>query len=196
MTLLGIQTLAVSPPSSAVLIGCGVQAAAHAEALAEYFGVDQFQVTSRNPKQAEAFCSALRTRHPSVQAKAFDISTLDERCQHAELVIALTTSREPVVPASLPAHTLAVGVGAFKPEMAELPARLLHERQIVGDHLEGARHEAGDLLQAGLDWDCVRELAEVMAQGVRPASPVPVLKTVGHAAWDLAAARVALQSAG
>ncbi len=194
MTLLGIQTLTTSPPSSAVLIGCGVQATAHAEALVAYFGVSRFQVTSRNPKHAEAFCSALRTRHSSVQAKAFDISTLDQRCQHAELVIALTTSREPVVPIGLPAHTLAVGVGAFKPEMAELPAGLLHERQIVVDHLEGACHEAGDLLQAGLDWNRVRELGEVMAQGVRPASAAPVLKTVGHAAWDLAAARVALQS--
>jgi 1-piperideine-2-carboxylate/1-pyrroline-2-carboxylate reductase [NAD(P)H] len=124
-----------------------------------------------------------------------------------DLVIALTTSRTPVIPAHLPAQTLAIGVGAFKPDMAELPSALLHSRSIVVDDLAGARHEAGDLLQAKVDWSQVRSLADLLqtprspsAAGLPalvalPALPaLPIFKTVGQAAWDLAAARVALQS--
>jgi 1-piperideine-2-carboxylate/1-pyrroline-2-carboxylate reductase [NAD(P)H] len=35
--------------------------------------------------------------------------------------------------------------------MVEFPAALLHQRAIVVDHLAGAQHEAGDLIQAGID---------------------------------------------
>ena len=91
--------------------------------------------------------------------------------------------------------TLAVGVGAFKPDMVEFPAALLHSRQIVVDDLAGARHEAGDLIQAGIDWSQVRELAGMLDQPPPTgAGSLPVFKTVGQAAWDLAAARVALMS--
>ena len=109
-----------------------------------------------------------------------------------DLVLALTTSRTPVIPVHIAAHTLAIGVGAFKPDMAEFPPALLHSRQIVVDDLGGAQHEAGDLLQAGLDWGKVRDLASVLAEPLPPSALAPVFKTVGQAAWDLAAARVAM----
>jgi 1-piperideine-2-carboxylate/1-pyrroline-2-carboxylate reductase [NAD(P)H] len=76
--------------------------------------------------------------------------------------------------------------------MAEFPASLLHSRQIVVDDLEGAQHEAGDLIQAGIDWSTVKPLANYL-DGARP-DPLPLLKTVGQGAWDLAAARVAIAS--
>ncbi len=100
-------------------------------------------------------------------------------------------SRMSVVPVELPAQVLAVGVGAFKPEMAELPPAPLHARQVVVDHLAGARHEAGELLQAGIDWNKVRDIAGVLIHGMERTAEAPLLKAVGHAAWDLTAARVA-----
>ena len=78
--------------------------------------------------------------------------------------------------------------------MAELPPALLHARAIVVDDIEGARHEAGDLIQAGVDWGNVRALGDILAGNAAapPGQPAcaPVFKTVGQAAWDLAAARV------
>jgi 1-piperideine-2-carboxylate/1-pyrroline-2-carboxylate reductase [NAD(P)H] len=97
-----------------------------------------------------------------------------------------------VIPLQLPATTLAIGVGAFKLDMVEFPAALLRQRAIVVDHLAGAQHEAADLIQAGIGWSKVRDLSGMA--GVRHAGVTPVLKTVGHAAWDLAAARVAVSS--
>lgn len=192
VTLFGIQQLAPARPKSALLIGTGVQATAHAEALHAFFGITDFCIASRNAAHAQHFCDALALR--GVNAQAVDAQALSARCADVDLVIALTTATDPVIPAQLRADTLAIGVGAFKPQMAEFPAELLHARQIVVDHLEGARHEAGDLLRAQVDWSSVRDLAGVLTDGIDKTTATPVLKTVGHAAWDLAAARVAVAS--
>ena len=192
VTLLGIQTLAVQKPTSALLIGTGAQAAAHADALVEHLGIAQFWVASRSLASAQAFCVALKKRHPHVHAVAVD--DLEHALPSTDLVLALTTSRTPVIPAHIAAHTLAIGVGAFKPDMAEFPPALLHSRQIVVDDLGGAQHEAGDLLQAGVDWAQVRSLASVLDAPLPSSALAPVFKTVGQAAWDLAAARVAIAS--
>ena len=58
--------------------------------------------------------------------------------------------------------TLIVGIGSFTPQMAELPASEVRRRQVWVDDLDGARHEAGDLLQAGIDWSRVHSLAEAL----------------------------------
>jgi ornithine cyclodeaminase len=55
-----------------------------------------------------------------------------------------------------------------------------------------ASHEAGDLLQAGLEVSRFATLADVLAHDTpRPAGPV-LFKSCGWAGWDLAAARTAL----
>lgn len=194
VTLHGISLLAPSRPASALLIGTGVQAGAHADALAGFFGIKQFRIASRTMQNTKAFCAALAGRHPGVSAEAVAIEDLPAACQEVDLVLALTTSTSPVIPAELPARTMAIGVGAFKPEMAELPAELLHARPIVVDHLAGAKHEAGDLLRAQVDWDKVSDLAAAAGASGSAGGVAPVLKTVGHAVWDLAAARVAIAS--
>jgi 1-piperideine-2-carboxylate/1-pyrroline-2-carboxylate reductase [NAD(P)H] len=191
VTLLGIQTLLPRRPASALLIGTGAQAATHARALIEFFGLAELHVASRDAAHARAFCDALGRDYPQVNIVPLDAAQASTQTPDTDLVIALTTATSPVIPAKLPANTLAIGVGAFKPDMAEFPAALLHARTIVVDHLAGARHEAGDLLQAGIDWSGVRDLGTVLANGSPATDALPVFKTVGHAAWDLAAARVA-----
>lgn len=190
MSMLGIRALAPRPPQTALLIGTGAQAAAHAEALVDYFGVRELRIAGSSPAKAGLFAAELRTRHPGLNAVALAEGQLAQQAAQADVVIALTTARQPVVPAGLAPHTLAIGVGAFRPEMAELPPALLHARPVVVDDLAGARHEAGDLLQAGIDWDRVVPLAAVLAGAPLPGPLTPVFKTVGQAAWDLAAARV------
>jgi 1-piperideine-2-carboxylate/1-pyrroline-2-carboxylate reductase [NAD(P)H] len=193
VTLLGIQHLAPVRPASALLIGTGVQAAAHAHALIDFFGIRDVRIASRNAAHAQAFCADLATQHPHVAVTPVAAADLPAQCQEVDVVIALTTAQSPVIPAQLPPRTLAIGVGAFKPEMAEFPAQLLHARPIVVDHMAGAQHEAGDLIRANIDWNTVRDLARVLTHGIGGTDVTPVLKTVGHAAWDLAAARVATQ---
>lgn len=199
MTLLGIQTLAPAKPTSALLIGTGVQAAAHADALVEFFGVTQFWIVARDVARMQAFCSELSTRHAErgIVASPLAADAMQKDVPATDVLIALTTSRTAVIPARLAPQTLAVGVGAFKPDMVEFPAALLAERTIVVDDLGGAKHEAGDLIQAGVDWNRVRAIGDILAgrgEKLQPAQGLPVFKTVGQASWDLAAARVARDS--
>lgn len=82
--------------------------------------------------------------------------------------------------------------GAFKPDMTEFSPELLNSRLVIVDDLLGSKHEAGDLIQANVNWAVVHELSEFLASGKPASDNLPVFKTVGQAAWDLAAARVAV----
>lgn len=190
MTLAGIETLARKKPGSVLIIGTGTQAAAHADALVEYLGVARFRIAGTTQANADAFAAALMQRHGGLTVQPLVAGTLGQEVPDADVIIALTTSRVPVIPAAIPPDTLAIGVGAFKPDMAEFPPELLHARQIVVDDLGGAKHEAGDLIQAKVDWSAVVQLGDILS-GKVPRPAAPVFKTVGQAAWDLAAARVA-----
>ncbi|MBA4343488.1 MAG: ornithine cyclodeaminase [Methylibium sp.] len=166
------------------LIGAGVQAAEHARAVHALFGA-QITLSSRRAARAEALAAELRAEGVDVQLAADAPSAL----QGAQAVITATTSRAPVLPEQIDDATLIVAIGAFTPDMVEVPAALVRRRSLVVDTLEGARHEAGDLIQAGVDWSRVRALVDAL--DAPPSGPL-LFKTVGHAAWDLAAACVAL----
>lgn len=184
LSLLGMQRLQPRPIRRVALIGAGVQAAEHARALHEMLGVE-IAISSRDPLRTAALVAALSAEGVAAVACADAAAAL----QGAQVVITATTSRSPVLPETLDDETLIVAIGAFMPEMAELPPALVHARQVVVDTLEGARHEAGDLIQAGVDWAAVKPLVDCLQTA--PAGAL-VFKTVGHAAWDLAAAGVAL----
>ena len=63
------------------------------------------------------------------------------------------------------------------------------------DDEAGARHEAGDFIQAGVDWARVGGIAAVVGNAaLLPADQAIVFKSVGCAAWDLAACRVAREA--
>lgn len=192
VTLLGVELLSPEPPKSALLIGTGVQAHTHLEALHDYFGIHRFWIAGTGVQRAHDFIRFGREAFPQVEMTPLAASELPAEGVGSDVVVALTTARTPVVPPDLPAGTLAVGVGAFRPEMTELPAALLHRRIIVVDHLHGARAEAGDLIQAGIDWQQVVDLPQCLATPLGATHRPAVFKTVGHAAWDLAAARVLL----
>jgi 1-piperideine-2-carboxylate/1-pyrroline-2-carboxylate reductase [NAD(P)H] len=194
MTLLGIETLAPGKPTSVLIIGTGTQAAAHADALVEFFGVSEFRIAGRTVTNAQSFADALKKRHRHLNVQAYAAESFKHEAPETDVIIALTTSSVPVIPKVIAPHTLAVGVGAFKPDMAEFPPELLHARQIIVDDLDGAKHEAGDLIQAGVDWSGVTQIADILSGTAMRPSNVPIFKTVGQAAWDLAAARVAIEA--
>lgn len=194
MTLLGIETLARQKPVSVLLIGAGTQAAAHADALVEYFGVTRFWIAATTQAGADAFATALMQRHGGLTVQPLAAETLKREVPQTDVIIALTTATVPVIPSTIAPDTLAIGVGAFKPNMAEFPPDLLHARKIIVDDLNGAKHEAGDLIQANVDWTGVTALGDILSGKASRPAIVPVFKTVGQAAWDLAAARVAVNT--
>jgi 1-piperideine-2-carboxylate/1-pyrroline-2-carboxylate reductase [NAD(P)H] len=162
------------------IIGAGAQARAHMEAFAACLGVDRLRVQTRSPASAAPLI-ALARKH-GLQAEQGDAASL----RTAELIVTATTSSTPVMDDAVAEHALICAVGAFTSRMAELPPALVRRARCVVDTTDGCRAEAGDLLQAGVDWAQIAQLAD--APQPAPGAPI-VFKSVGSALWDLAAAR-------
>lgn len=168
VSLLALQYLAVGSPGEVLIVGAGVQALAHAEALRVL-----------HPK-ARLF---MQQRGQALPERSWD------------LIITATTSREPVLPVGLGTGALVIGVGAFRPDMVELPPALIRAAQVFVDDPAGAQAEAGDLLAAGLS-EAQASLEDLVFGAVRVEhGRTRVFKSVGCARWDLAAARVAVRHA-
>jgi 1-piperideine-2-carboxylate/1-pyrroline-2-carboxylate reductase [NAD(P)H] len=188
LSMLAIRAFLPARPGCLLLIGTGVQAAFHVAALAALHPQCRVLVRGRNAGREREFCNA----HEKIHAR---LAPCPSRIpDDVQVVIAATTSRQPVYDEVPVAGRLVIGIGAFTPEMAEIGRNTLSASDIFVDDPAGARHEAGDLLQAGTDWSRVKPLA--LAFGNVPVTRPAVFKSVGSAAWDLAAARVALASLG
>lgn len=182
ITLLAISRLRKTPPKTIAIIGTGKQASTHAQALASFYtGVD-LVVAGLSREEEEQFCA----RHSSCAVKPF----VDRDWSRIDVVVTLTTSKTPVYAEKAVQGRLIVGVGAFTPDAAEVGQETVLASTVIVDDPAGARHEAGDLIQAGVDWSGVISLGEVLEGTANVAGPV-FFKSVGCAAWDLAACRVA-----
>lgn len=168
VTLLALRALLGRAPRHVLLIGAGAQSRHHQLALRSVFPQAHVQVRGRDGASA---------------------AVPDE----VDAVIALTTSTEPVYDEPARAGRVVIGVGAFKPEMAEIGQRTLDGSDLYADDPLGARREAGDLLRAGVEWSRVKSLGSLLGDTPDRHRPA-VFKSVGTAAWDLAAARTALRA--
>jgi len=205
VSMLGIETLLGRAPRRVLLVGTGVQALSHARALAALYPGVQLDVAGRSAGSVERFCTELDLRLPAGRMRygAAGMAAADGAAGGAggtvdsavDVVITATTSSEPVYSRPARAGRLLIAVGSFKPSAAEIGAETVRASRLFVDDLHGAQHEAGDLIQAGVDWSRVQGLAAAFGGPALALSEPVLLKTVGCAAWDLAAARVSLARA-
>ena len=188
LSMLAARELAPRPDGSLLLIGAGTQGRSHLEAFREGLGVASVCVFSRTAESA----ADLAAHAQSLGMDATVVARPEDALGEASLVVTATTSREPVLPADVREDAFVAAVGSFEPEAAELPPALIGRSTVVVDTLEGTHEEAGDLLQAevagAFQWEDATALEDALRLSQRPAGPV-VFKSVGHALWDLAAAR-------
>ncbi|WP_428567798.1 MAG: delta(1)-pyrroline-2-carboxylate reductase family protein [Solidesulfovibrio sp. DCME] len=187
VSLLAARRLAPRPAGPLCVIGAGAQAKTHIEAFRQGLGVRDIRLVSRSRPRAEALAAALA-------GQGIAVRVLDEAAEavaDASLIVTVTTSPEPVFPDAVPADVFVAAVGSFTPHAAEVPASLVSRAALFVDDMASARVEAGDFLRAGVDWATVTALEDVPdAAPKQPSGPV-VFKTVGHALFDLAAAKLA-----
>lgn len=190
LSLLAAQCLAPRPSSPLLIVGAGVQGRAHLDAFHEGLGTDTVVITSRTRQHAEQLADYARERGLTASVVDTPADAIDD----VGLIATTTTSSSVVLPDTLPADTFVAAVGAFKPDMAEVPPALIASASVVVDTLEGTGAEAGDLIQAHaagqFDWERALTLADVVASRPECAGPI-VFKSVGSSLWDLAAARLA-----
>jgi thiomorpholine-carboxylate dehydrogenase len=172
------QLLARPEATVLALLGAGVQAASHLEAIRLVRPVREVRVWS--PRSASTFA----LRH-GVRAAG----SAEEAVRGADLVVVATASQTPVLQGdwlSPGAHVNAVG--AVRPDWRELDDAVLARARLFVESREPVRLESGDVMAAG---DISAELGEVIL-GARPGrrdpTEVTLFKSVGVAVEDLAAA--------
>jgi len=188
VSMLAIRTLLQQIPHEILLIGTGAQARYHVQALNALYPQSKIWVRGRSKAASTAFCDRYQSLHDKLTPAAHSIPS------DVNVVVTVTTSMQVVYNEVALHDRLVIGVGAFTPEMAELGKTTLAGSDIFVDDPAGARHEAGDLIQAGVDWSQVRSLADALRRGQIDETRSRVFKSVGTGAWDLAAARVALEA--
>lgn len=191
VSALAARCLAPDPAGALLIVGAGTQARAHLEAFREVLSVRQVFITSRTRATAEKLAAFAR----SLELRAQVLEHPNPVLKDVTLIVTATNSASPVIGGELRSDAFVAAVGAFTPSMAELPADLVRRSRLFADSLEGVRAEAGDFIQAGVDWDRVRPLEEAI-EDLRPEEGPVIFKSVGHAMFDLAAARLAFSKGG
>lgn len=193
VSLLAAQLLAPAPQGKLLIVGAGVQGQSHLEAFVAGLGVREVLVASRSARSADALVA--HALGLGVQASRVDDA--DAALAECTLVVSCTSAQEVALRGTPRDDAFVCAVGAFTPRMVEWApevCRHLAARGRVVVDTRDADHEAGDLLQAGLDVSACATLADVvqqtplwMQQG-QVQGPV-FFKSCGWAGWDLAAAR-------
>jgi ornithine cyclodeaminase len=196
-TALAARHLAPAGVRTAALLGTGRQSEWQARALAQELDLEELRVWGRTPDRAEAVAASVRA--DGIPARA--VTGADEAVAGAGVVVTVTSSYESLFSgSSLPADALVCGVGSTKADRRELDGDTVKRAQlIVSDSLEGARVEAGDLVQAAaeglIDLDDVVELGEVACGAVgRPSSGLVLFESQGIALEDVVGAALAYRS--
>ena len=154
------------------ILGAGVQARAHLEALPPVREFEEVRVYSPTDAHAQALVDAA----PDDRRRATVAPSAEDAVRGADVVVTATSSREPVLEPRLAgpgAHVNAVG--ASTPTAREIDAATVAASALFCDSRESLRNEAGEFRLAVQEGaitgeDHVRaELGEVLA-GRRPAA--------------------------
>ena len=167
------------------LIGSGVQAQAHLEALRQVRSFDEVRVWSRTPEHAERFAARNGARAMPLESAVRD----------ADVVVTATFAREPLVKGEWlkpGAHVNAVGTGT--PTWRELDDAAMTGSTVIVDSREAALKESGDVILSGAP--IFAEAGEIFAGTRRPPrGTTTVFKSLGLAVEDIATARLVYDAA-
>jgi len=186
------RALAREDARTLAVLGAGVQAKSHMEALRALHDWERIVVWSRTRAHAE-------------QLGVEVADTAEDALRDADVVCTTTTSREPVVRLEWlkeGAHVNAVGSSI--PTTRELDTATMAAAALFVDRRESTLNEAGDYLfpagEGAIGPEHIRaELGDVLAgsaEGRRSPSELTVFKSLGLAVEDLACVQFLLRRAG
>jgi ornithine cyclodeaminase/alanine dehydrogenase-like protein (mu-crystallin family) len=192
--------LARPEAATLAIIGSGVQARSHLEALSHMHKLREVRVWSPNADRRRAFVAELAP-HASYRLTAAD--SAEQAVRDADIVALVTSSPTPVIEdAWVKPGTHVIAVGACRPTQREVPPALTARARLFVDSRAAALVEAGDVVMAikegrfGAD-HIVAELGELVqgAPGRRGADEITLFKSLGLAVEDVTTADLAWRRA-
>ena len=179
-------TKLLASPDAKILaiLGSGVQAHSHVEALRLVRSFEEIRVWSPTNKHADQFAKEIGGIAVSAE----------EAVRGADIVVTATNSKAPVLKGSWLKDGCHVNaVGACRPDWRELDDEATANVVFV-DSREGALKESGDVILS--DAKIYAELGEALAGKVPShANETTIFKSLGMAVEDIAAAMLAYRSA-
>jgi ornithine cyclodeaminase/alanine dehydrogenase-like protein (mu-crystallin family) len=174
-----------SPDSRALaLLGSGLQARAHLEALRHVRELDHVRVWSRTPEHAKRFAEAHGAKATDAEAAV----------RGADVIVTATNAREPILKGAWlkpGAHVNAVG--SPRPTWRELDDQAMASLLVV-DSREAVLKESGDVILSNAN--IYAEVGEIFAGGMpSPVFETTVFKSVGIAIEDIATAKLVFDRA-
>ena len=198
--------LARKTSKSLAIIGSGVQARSHLEALSRVHTLRQVTVWSPNKLHRDAFVEEAKTAWSPAPIPAPTITAVDhagEALVGADIIVLVTSSPVPVLEdgwVKPGAHV--ISVGACRPSQREMDPALVARARLFVDSRGAALVESGDVVlgiqegRFGPD-HIVAELGQLVAgaAGRRSDSEVTIFKSLGLAVEDVTAAQLAYRRA-
>jgi thiomorpholine-carboxylate dehydrogenase len=179
-------TKLLAPKASKVLaiLGSGVQARSHVEALRLVRQFEEVRVWSPNKSHAEQFAK-------EIGAKAMPA---EETVLGADVVVTATSSKMSILQGAwLKPGCHVNAIGACRPDWRELDDDAMRNAVFV-DSREAAMKESGDVILSGTK--IYAELGEAFAGEISPrANETTIFKSLGMAVEDIAAALLVYRSA-
>lgn len=186
-----------------VVFGAGAQGVTQAAAVCAVRAIERIIVVDVQEQNLDRYREAISRDWPELSDR-LETSTEPAVVGRADVVCTATTSRMPVFrDGDLPEGVHINGVGAYTPEMQEIPAETVARAAVFVDEREAALAEAGDLivpLNAGvIRREHIRgELGQLAAgeiQGRSSSREVTLFKSVGNAIQDVSVARQVVERA-
>jgi alanine dehydrogenase len=201
------RVLARKDAASLAIIGTGVQARSHLEALSRVHALRQATVWSPNKAHRDHFVDGVRGSGWGSDARLTPVTAVDdprEAVVGADIIVLVTSSPTPVLESGWVkpgAHV--ISVGACRPTQREMDPALVARAALVVDSRAAALVESGDVVlgmkegRFGPD-HIVAELGELVAKRTtarRSDTDVTVFKSLGLAVEDVTAADLAYRRA-
>lgn len=190
-----VELLAPAQARTLAIVGAGIQARAHAEALCRLRPFERLLVCARSG--AQDFASSLQA-DLGLPAQAVD---MEQAVREADVLVTATRAAEPLFDGGLvKPGALVVAVGSSTPAGRELDDALLARAALIAVEWRPAAADSGEFARAApgaIRTERVAELGELLARPrPREAEDVVVYKSVGIGLEDVALARLVCRRLG
>ena len=195
------QLLARQEAETLAILGAGVQAASHVEAMLLARTIRRVRVWSRTPAHAQRFAGQA-AEHYGVDIQP--ASTAQEAVRDAHIICTTTSAPTPILLGEWLGPGVHVNaVGSSVPFTRELDTSAVQKSRLFVDRRESTINEAGDFLmplkEGAIDEAHIQaEIGEILlGQNPGRASPeeITLFKSLGLAVQDLASAHYVYQAA-
>lgn len=178
----------------AVLIGTGGQAVSQLEAMLTVRDLTDVAIYDIDEQKAKQFTEAMKKHFSHFSANLYFSQNFDEDIGQADIITSVTTSKVVTFNGDIvKSGTHINGVGAYTPEMHEIPSNIVEKADIrVLDTKEGVFAEAGDIIdpinQKRVSKNDFFELGELVTDSQKCRQndeQITLFKTVGTAVLDV-----------